>query len=158
MSQSVVDVGPPQPGDAAELVLNLRDQDRAECLAAGTTDILAAIEHGIRTSTLCWTARVDGELVCIFGVAPVGTLLDPRGACWMLGTPLVPKHRRMLQVLTPRYIAQMLEAFPHLLNQVHAKNTVATRWLRKMGFVLQPPTPVPPHGELFHLFEMKRHV
>lgn len=158
MSQSVVDVASPRPGDVQELVANLRDQDRAECIAAGVTDIEAAVAHGIRTSTLCWSARVDGELACIFGVAPIGTVLDPRGACWMLGTPLVRKHRRMLQELTPRYIAEMLEAYPHLLNQVHANNTVATRWLRKMGFVLQHPIPVPPHGELFHLFEMKRHV
>ena len=158
MSQSVVDVSRPQPGDAAELAANLRDQDAEELRAAGVLNAELAIADGIRRSPLCWTARVDGEIACVFGVAPFGTALDPRGVPWMLGTPLVPKHRRTLQQMTPGYIAQMLEAFPHLLNQVHAKNTVATRWLRKMGFVLQPPMPVGPYGELFHLFEMKRHV
>lgn len=158
MSQWAVEVKRPQPGDAEELAANLREQDRVEVEALGHTDMRAVIQRGIDCSALCWTARVNGELACVFGVAPLGTMLDPRGVPWMLGTPLVPKHRRILARLAPQYIAQMLEAFPHLLNQVHTKNAVATGWLRKMGFVLQPPTPVPPYGELFHLFEMKRHV
>lgn len=156
MPRSVVEVGPPRPGDAEELAAHLRDQDRDELTAAGHDDALGCIEQSIRMSRLCWTARVDGELACIFGVAPIGTVLDPRGACWMLGTPLVPKHRGILARLAPRYIQQMLEAYPHLVNQVHAENTIATRWLRKMGFVLQPPVPIAPHGELFHFFEMRR--
>lgn len=156
MSRSRLEVGAPQPGDAQELVANLRDQDMAECHAAGVTDIVGAVEDGIRRSSLVWTARVDGQIACIFGVAPLGTILDPRGVAWLLGTPVVKRSARILVREAPRYISQMLEAFPYLMNQVHAKNTVATSWLRKMGFVLQPPHPVPPHGELFHLFEMKR--
>lgn len=158
MSRPAVDVQPPQPGDAEELAAALRDQDRAELDAGGHTDHERTIRESIRRSAWAMTARVDGEMACIFGVAPLGTMLDPRGVPWMLGTDLVPRHRRILARLAPRYIAQMLEAYPHLLNQVHTKNAVATGWLRKMGFVLQHPTPVPPHGELFHLFEMKRHV
>ncbi len=158
MSRSLLEVGAPQPGDAQELVDNLRDQDVAECHAAGVTDIVAAVEDGIRRSQLVWTARVDGEIACVFGVAPLGTVLDPRGVAWLLGTPLVARHRRILARQAPVYISRMLEVFPYLMNQVHAKNTVATSWLRKMGFILQPPHPIPPHGEMFHLFEMKRHV
>lgn len=156
MKPSAVEIAPPQPGDAEELAANLRDQDRAELAATGVTDEVEACAMSVRVSKLCWTARVDGELACIFGVAPVGSVLEPRGVVWMLGTPLVPKHRRILARLAPKYIRQMLEAYPHLINQVHAKNTVATVWLRKMGFVLQHPTPIPPHGELFHFFEKRR--
>jgi hypothetical protein len=156
MLRSRLEIGPPQPGDATELAANLRDQDRAECEAVGITDFQAAIELSIQHSALVWAARVDGELACIFGVAARGTILTPTGVVWMLGTPAVPKHRRILARQAPLYISQMLEAFPYLMNQVHAKNTVATSWLRKMGFVLQPPHPVPPHGELFHLFEKRR--
>ncbi len=146
------------PADAVELAANLRDQDKAELDAGGHTDHEQVIRMSIERSLHAWTARVDGEMAAVFGVAPLASMLDPRGVPWMLGTPLVPKHRRILARLAPGYIAQMLEAFPHLLNQVHTKNAVATGWLRKMGFVLQHPTPIPPHGELFHLFEMKRHV
>lgn len=155
MRRPVVDVGPPREGDAALLAAGLRDQDRAELAAVGITDAEATITQSIAASALCWSARVDGELACVFGVAPLGSILDPRGACWMLGTPLVPKHRRILARLAKPYISRMLEAYPHLVNQVHAKNTVSVRWLAKTGFVLQRPVPVPPHGALFHLFEMK---
>lgn len=158
MSRPAVDVRQARLDDAAELAANLRDQDRAELDACGHTDHERVIRLSINTSLLCWTARVDGEMAAIFGVAPLGSVLDSRGVPWMLGTDLVPRHRRILARLAPGYIAAMLETYPHLLNQVHAKNTVATRWLRKMGFVLQRPTPIAPHGELFHLFEMKRDV
>jgi stage V sporulation protein SpoVS len=152
----VVEVGAPRAGDAQALAANLRDQDREECRAAGVGSVEAAVEDGIARSTLCWTARLDGELVCVFGVAPGGTVLAPVGIVWMLGTPLVARHRRTLQRLTPGYIQQMLGAFPHLVNRVHARNTLAVRWLKRMGFVLHPAEAVPPYGEPFHLFEMKR--
>jgi hypothetical protein len=158
MSRPVVDVRPARLDDAAELAANLRDQDRDELDACGHTDHERVIRLSINRSLQAWTARIDGELACIFGVAPLASVLDPRGVPWMLGPPLVPRHRRILARAAPGYIAQMLEAYPHLVNQVHAKNTVAVHWLAKMGFVLQPPTPIAPHGELFHLFEMKRRV
>lgn len=158
MSRLAVDATRPAPGDAEDLAACLRDQDQAELNAGGHHDHARVIQQSIDRSTLCWTVRVGGEMAAVFGVAPLGTALDPRGVPWMLGTDLVPRHRRILARLAPGYIQQMLKAYPHLLNQVHANNSVATRWLRKMGFVLQPPTPIPPYGELFHLFEMRRHV
>lgn len=158
MSRSVVEFGPVMPGDVEELAAGIRDQDRAECEAVGHTDMQHVIQNSVDVSSQAWTVRVDGGLAAIFGVAPIGTMLAPMGAPWLLGTELVPKHARILSRRVPEYISKMLEAYPHLMNQVHAKNTVSIRWLRRLGFVLRPPHQVPPHGELFHLFEMKRHV
>lgn len=155
MPRSVVDVRPVEPGDAQALAAGLRQQDRAELDAAGHPDHLHTIRVSVSMSDWSRTATVDGEVACIFGVAPIGGLLDPRGVPWMLGTDLVPQNRRALARLAPQYIRSMLQTYPHLLNTVHARNTLAVRWLARAGFTLHAPHDH--NGEPFQLFEM-RHV
>ena len=49
---------------------------------------------------------------------------------------------------------KLRERFGRLYNTVHAENTLAVRWLRRMGFVLHEPHAHPDTGEMFHYFEM----
>lgn len=154
MSRSVVEVRDVAPGDAETLARGLRAQDLAELIAGGDRDPLAVIEQSIASSVWCKTVTADGELGCIFGVAPGGTILTPAGVPWMLGTDLVTQHRRALARMAPRYIRSMLRDYSHLYNCVHAKNTAAVRWLRRAGFHLHPAHAHPETGEPFHFFEM----
>lgn len=147
-------IRPTEPGDAAELFAHLRASDLAECRAYGRPDIAAGIASSVNRSALCWTGLVDGELAAIIGVAPIN-MLTGIGSPWMLGTPVLDAHSRVLVRRTPEYIARMLKAFPHLVNFVHAKNTTSVRWLRRLGFSLSEPVPFGPLGELFHPFEMR---
>ena len=147
-------IRPTEPGDAALLIANLRAADRAECQAYGQSDIAAGIEASVRRSILCWSGWVDGELAAILGVAPVNVLTG-MGSPWMLGTPVLDRHQRVLVRSTPEYIARMLKAFPHLVNFVHARNTTSVRWLRRLGFTLHEAVPFGPLGEPFHPFEMR---
>jgi hypothetical protein len=147
----------PNADDIDELVAHMRQQDVDEVLATGQTDLRAAVADGVNTSALVWTARIDGEVAAIFGVAPFGqSLMAPTGIPWMLGTDLVPRHRRILVRHTAAYIQRMLALYPRLTNAVHAKNTVAVRWLQRAGFTLGEPFPAEPTGEMFHPFEMVR--
>ena len=146
----------PTPADVNELVENMRAQDVAEVLAAGHDDIRKQVVDGIRRSTMCWACRVDGKLAAIFGMAPFGGLLSDTGVPWLLGTPEVPRHRRILARVARPYIARMLAQTPRLMNVVHADNTVAVRWLTRMGFKLAPAEPYGPRGAMFHFFEMSR--
>lgn len=139
--------------EIAELAENLREQDRAECLAGGVTDYADAIRDGVTHSALCWTGLVGGKVACIFGVRPV-TLLGSTGIPWLLGTPLVARHARVFMRNSRPYIAQMLRAYPHLTNFVHAPNHQAVGWLKHMGFSLSGAVAAP-SGELFYPFEMK---
>ena len=132
-----------------ELAAGLRRQDVAELRALGFDDPVYVIGHCVLLSHWCWAAHVGGALVCIFGVSREG---EP----WMLGTDLVKTHRRILAREAPRYIRQMLKDHPRLINRVHAANTVAVAWLRRVGFTLHPATPEP-NGEMFHTFEMSAH-
>lgn len=155
MSQPAVEFRRPAPADAITLAATMRAQDVAEVHATGRTDLLAVIEEGIARSTMCWAAYVDGELAAIFGCAPFGSMLDPRGVPWLLGTDLIPRHRRIFVRESRPYIARMLAAYPSLINAVHAENTVAVAWLRRMGFHLEPATPIHT-GAMFHVFTMSR--
>lgn len=147
-------IRPTEPGDTAVLIANLRASDLAECQAYGRGDIAEGIESSVRRSVLCWTALIDGDLAAILGVAPIN-MLTGIGSPWMLGTPVLDQHQRVLVRRTPEYIGKMLTAFPHLVNFVHAKNSTSVRWLRRLGFTLREPAPFGALGEPFHYFEMR---
>lgn len=147
-------IRPTEPGDARTLYENLRLSDFAECLAYGKPDMLAGIEDSVRRSPMCWTAFIDGELAAILGCGVI-SLMGGVGSPWMLGTPVLDRHSRVLVRETPVYIGRMLNAFPHLLNYVHTDNVTSKRWLRRLGFTLHKAVPYGARGELFHPFEMR---
>lgn len=141
------------PRDIGALAACLRDSDRAELAAVGFDDPLPAIHGSVQVSTLCWTAMTEGgHVICIFGVSPYE---GQTGSPWMLGTPLLDRHARVLVRVTRSYIDRMIQVYPHLLNFVHADNHTSVRWLRRLGFTLAEPQPYGTRGELFHQFEMR---
>lgn len=153
MLQSRIVFRKPHQTDVCRLVRGLRAADLMEMHALELYDARAVIEQCVRDSTLCWAALVEGELGCMFGVAPS----DDKGVGtpWMLGTSLVPQHSRSLMRLAPLYIAEMLRAYPRLVNFVHAENDRSIYWLRHMGFKLEPAAPFGPHRAEFCRFEMR---
>jgi hypothetical protein len=152
----VVDIviRPTEPGDAEILAANLRPSDLAEARAYGDIDVLAGIRSSVNRSLLCWTGLADGQLGAIIGVTPI-SMVGGVGSPWMMGTPVLDQHSRVLIRKTPEYIARMLKAFPHLTNFVHTKNVTSVRWLRRLGFTLHEAVPYGAPGEFFHPFEMR---
>lgn len=140
--------------DVVRLAHNLRESDRAEIRAYGQTDPLKGLTESAAHSVLCWTAFIDDEVAAILGVAPLSVMAGI-GSPWMMGTPVLDAHSRVLVRETPRYIDKMLVAFPHLVNYVHFENKTSIRWLRRLGFVVHPPRPYGRLDEPFHEFEMK---
>jgi len=154
MSRPAVEIRAPRPGDVEFVAQHMRAADAAE-VRAGGREPLEALQRSVAVSALTWTAEVNGRPAAVFGVAPLGSALDPRGAPWLLGTDDVPRSRRALAALTPRYIAEMLGMFPHLINCVHSRNAVAVTWLTRSGFVLGDTFDHPVTGEPFTTFEMR---
>ena len=142
-----------EPGDAELLAAGMRACDVREVRACGHEPLEAA-RRSVANSMLCWSAFEGDALICILGCAPI-SLVSGIGSPWMLATPLLDAHSRVLVRLTPRYIGTMLKAFPHLVNHVHAENTTSVRWLRRLGFTLSEAAPFGALGEAFHRFEMK---
>lgn len=158
MSQAAVEFVAPARADLEHIARHLRDQDQEELRAAGHDDFLRVLLTSVERTAWAAVARADGEPVCVFGCAEHGPAMCPDGVPWFLGTAGVIEQRRALQRYAPRYIAAMLRSYPRLLNVVHAENTVAVRWLQRLGFTLHPPHKNPATGASFHLFEMHRNV
>lgn len=155
MLRSEVDVRPVQPGDIEFVAEHMRVADIAEVYACGHAP-LEALRFSVDRSAMVRTATVCGRPAAIFGVAPLGSVLDPRGAPWLLGTDDVPLAPRALARLARFYTREMLGAFPHLVNSVHARNAPAVAWLTHMGFRLGVTYNHRVTGEPFTIFEMRR--
>ena len=149
-----VTIRPTAPGDAEHLATHLRPADAHEVHAYGHTDLTWACRRSVAQSVLCWSAFIDGELAAILGCASV-SLVSGIGSPWMLATPVLDAHARVLVRVTPGYIAKMLQAFPHLVNHVHTENVTSVRWLRRLGFTVHEAQPFGALGEPFHPFELR---
>lgn len=143
------------PADAAQLVAHMRQADRDE-VQASTGDVNSAVVDSVLHSVWCLSLHIDGELACIFGIAPIDGMLGRRAAPWMLGTPVLDRHPRVLMRHCRPYVAHMAACYPHLLNFVDERNTRSKRWLKAMGFTLHPAQPYGVEQRPFHFFEMRR--
>lgn len=142
-------------GDVEALLANLRPADRAEAdalLGPNKTD--GAIRESIDLSVMAWTGHVGDEVAFIFGCSPA-SLLGDEGIPWLVGTPLIDRHRRAFIRFSHTYIPSMQAIFPTLVNLVDARNVKSIAWLKKMGFTLLPAQPAGVAGLPFHPFFME---
>ncbi len=137
------------------LLANIRPQDVAECDALlGPGQVATALRDSIEQSSLLWTLTFDGEVGGIFGVASV-SLMSGRGAPWLIGTPLIDRHRGAFIKLCKVHIPRMLAAFPLLINVIDVRNVKSIAWLKRAGFEILAPIPLGPEGMPFHPFFME---
>lgn len=149
-----VEVLPTKPGDAEILAARMRAPDLAEIHAASGQPPLKVIQAAIAATDQPMTAFFDGELACIFGVAPLNFLAG-QGAPWMLGSNQIDRHPGVFIKRCGDYIAEMASSYQHLLNYVDARNTRSIRWLKRMGFNFHDAVPYGVAQLPFHLFEMR---
>jgi hypothetical protein len=133
----------------------MRQSDRDECAAGGLT-AQRALEGSFEISARAWTALVNDEPVCMFGVTPLD-ILGGIGSPWLLAAAEFKKHYVTFIRLSKEYLEKELEIFPHLVNFVDARNTLPARWLKWLGFKFDhKPVPYGPFGMPFYRFELKR--
>ncbi len=128
---------PATEDDARELATLLRVEDRAEVLALGL-DPVDALLGSLSGSCEAWTWRDDGRIICMAGVGPL-SLIGQTGVPWLLGSDLVPVHRRAFMIETRRTVARWLGMFAVLRNTVDCRYEAAIRWLRWLGFTIGEP-------------------
>jgi len=149
MSPSV-EIRPATPDDAHALVL--RPSDRLEAEAWSHDPPATTVEHSIRQSSEAWAGLADGELVCVFGVAPL-SLVGVTGIPWLLGSVAIERHQRAFLRRNREFIDRWQADYPVLRNFVDARNTTSQGWLRWLGFRIDPPVPYGVSGLPFHPFE-----
>lgn len=138
---------------------NLRGSDRDEIQATvGHCRYADALRLSVSASASAVIAvTAYGEPVAILGVTTM-SLLGNVGSPWFMATPRANAkvHRRAFLEVAGDYVDAMLERYAYLVNHVDARNHVSVRWLRCLGFLIEPACP---HGALnlpFHRFSISR--
>jgi hypothetical protein len=129
----MITMTPATEEDARELAPLLRAEDRAEIAALSGKDPAALLVESVAASWETTTYRADGALICIGGVAPL-SLIGQTGVPWLMGTDLVPVHRKAFMRHSREAMPRWLARFPVLRNVVDARYAEAIRWLRWLGF------------------------
>jgi ribosomal protein S18 acetylase RimI-like enzyme len=127
-----------RPTHVFPIATRMRSADRSECAAMGHTP-RQALRAGLATSSLAWTALVDGRPEAMFGLV-VTSALGGEGRPWMLGSDAIYAHPRAMLRRGPRFLAAMFDATARLSNLVAADNARAIRLLRRWGFTIDTET------------------
>lgn len=159
-----VDLLPPSDEAVAHVADLLRLADRQELEAARGLSMDDAVvrRKTLRAAVLasqggeCFAAHCarTGEPVAVLGVAPAGWVSD-EAAPWLLGTERVGEFGRDLVFLGRAAVASWSEQWS-LANYVDARNLSAVRWLRRIGFTLEPAAAHGAAGLPFHRFVLPR--
>lgn len=152
-----VEVVPAQAEHIVAISDRLRPADVAELWAGSRSEPLDALVRAVRVSSESWAGVVDGETICLFGVAPM-SVLGGRGSPWMLGTDGVDRNFVTFLRGCRAVVSRWRSVYPTLENVVDERNVAAHRWLRWLGFTLDEPRPYGPDKMPFRPFHMKPEV
>jgi hypothetical protein len=133
----------------------IRAADVEEHDALFMRDIMETLSIGVRDSTKSWAGLIDGEVVCVCGVAEASDK-SGSGVVWLTGTDLIDEAPIEFLRLSKLVLAEMLEIYEHLWNYADYRHTKALLWLQWLGFDIYEPIPLPPYGFAFHFFELRR--
>jgi len=134
---------------------DMRDEDAAEVWAAGHYTPFESLYKAWQISDYTAVATHEGDALVMFGLVHT-SLVTGTGVIWMLGNNKARGFRREFMTVTPLVLEEMLTICPKLCNMVHTKNSTSVKWLRRLGFTIEPPVPHGPDGELFHRFHLER--
>jgi hypothetical protein len=151
---SVIEVVPATMAHAR--AIRLRPGDRREIEALGETPE-SAFTKTLARSLWAETYLIDGEPAVMRGVIPL-CLLGGIANAWLLSGEPVERHRKSFLELTRRGVERLRGEHRLLLSWVHADYARAIRWLRWLGFDLEPARPLGPLGAPFHKATLKGHA
>jgi hypothetical protein len=142
------------PEDIDLLAQTMREADRRELWALDRITPGDALRMSLEAAVRAYTVKTGaGEVICMFGVGPLGGMLGFTGCPWMLGSDLLERPEISREFIRrSREWARTLEmGFTLLVNRVHAENRLAVRWLKWLGFTFAD-RPERINGEDFYLF------
>lgn len=145
---------PTVAADLVELEENIRDIDKLECEVILGLSVKKALQLSTAMSYETLTGRVNGDLVAVFGIASVN-ILTTEATPWLLATNNIDKYIFAFTRNNKKIIAKWKKRHSIMRNYIHVDNKITIRWLRWLGFDIQPPKPYGVKGELFHQFELR---
>jgi hypothetical protein len=121
--------------DAVSLSSRLRPEDVTEVLLGSGRPVEEVLVDSVGSSEVAEAAVVDGEeVIAIRGISRVETL----GVPWMLCSPGVMRFTKRMVADAIPWVAHHGQRYSALMNFVHAENTTAIQWLKRIGFTIGP--------------------
>ena len=116
--------------------------DELEVRASSGMEPTEACESSVAASQEAYALVVEGEVLALWGVAPLGAwhlfgALRP-GAVWCLVSRDAPRHRRLLARRSRAALEDLLTRWDWLGNYVDARYVSALRWVQWLGFHVAP--------------------
>jgi hypothetical protein len=143
--------------DVGELAATMRDADKKEVLATTGNNPVDSLINGL-AGIECWTATVDGRVLCMWGVSDgMRSLLGGSvGVGWLLTSELVDMYPKLFWQTCKTVLAGMLERWGCLVNFIDCRHHQAIRWASRLGFKLEEPQPFGHAGALFRRFTVSQ--
>ena len=138
--ERVLDVVVAGQEDCIPLVryLSLSDERESALVHPGSC-ILSAVLQSLTEGPAYTVIGAAGTVGAMFGVVPGGS--PGVGTPWLLHTEGFlrrPRERRQFIIESLGYIMGFHREYPLLCNLVSRENKVTIRWLKWLGFVLEP--------------------
>jgi len=135
-------IEPTLPHHLYDLAANLRPLDVAEILGSGN-GVKRSLWRAYRNSVLCKCAIIEGDVAAIWGLClnmrPGLSLLSDLVVPWLHTTAAVEKLPLSFVKVAKTELAAMLALRPRLENHVAAEYAQAIKFLRLIGFTVEPP-------------------
>lgn len=139
--------------DCLTLAPNLRQEDKDEVWESHSHLPEEALLESLKASPDAQVATVDGEVICMFGVAP--TLELDVGIPWLLGTPRIKEFSTEFLKRNKPVLSGISSGYKLLVNYVWSRNTEHIRWLQWLGFtIIRTPIFLGRNREIFYSFYM----
>ncbi|MCH7392422.1 DUF2833 domain-containing protein [Acinetobacter dispersus] len=153
MTITNIEIRKPTERDIRILVEYLRPADKAEMKAYFNDNYAWQIKTSVKYSRDAWAVVVNGKLLFICGVG-LTSMIGNVGCPWLLGTTHIQSHQKEFYKQAQKILGEMKENYSVLENHVHAKNTTAVSFLKRLGFKIGEAEPYGTNGEMFYPFAM----
>lgn len=110
----------------------MRTADRAELELCGVAP-LEALLVSLKAEGRAFTGRVNGRVICMFGVNP-RTILSREAVIWLLTGDELPQHRIAFLRATRKFMEIARQEYDLLFNWTDSRYIEAHKWLRWLGF------------------------
>ena len=108
-----------------------------DLISAGTWGNLSDNEYEnlqryLARTTMMWGGEIDGDIVCVFGVAPP-TLISDSAMLWLWATDKVKDHEFIFVRRSQIIVKELLTQYSKLRGMCVRESTRSIRWVKWLG-------------------------
>lgn len=140
MPPLAISIAPATAEHVAFIAAHLRASDRAEAAALSSESAETLARRSVSCALEAWCGLVDGEPVALFGLT-LPHFLATTAQPFFVATEALPRHAMAMLRRNRAVVQGWLQRFPVLEQWVGARNDMTLRWLRWLGFHIEPAAP-----------------